>query len=395
LNIRRSLLASLGLPLLLAACSTPSTPTATRPTPATQPGSEVHAAGPLYEVAFQSVGADTPAVKAQTLTPSRVAAQGFVNAPDEAIAITPTPVSVASFTDRVRKVRHVEATFQVTNTTAATLSNLYFLPTVTADTDGDPSNNASTPTIAGTPYSALTYFDGSDASAKAASLQATSGETLDPATGEIIYTGNIYRSNLDVSGVVPVPPAGLSATVQNAGWRVALALAPGEHTTVTLGVDIQGIDPDSPKSDVYNFRLVFTPVQDDPALTATGSVPDATRIRGRVTDTALFGGRATFGSLYTAPGFDIGAAGEVDYALPAVPAASDFTRVIPAGGSFSSNCSFIGTISDSDAEIAVYDALRTTGAQGDRSGSCRNPSWPGASSHVQGRARLRQGAGRH
>ncbi|WP_188963284.1 hypothetical protein [Deinococcus aquiradiocola] len=296
-------------------------------------------------------------------------AQGLVNAPDEAIAITPTPISVASFTDRVRKVRHVEATFQVTNTTAATLSNLYFLPTVTADTDGDPSNNASTPTIAGTPYRALTYFDGSDASAKAASLQATSGETLDPATGEITYTGNIYRSDLDVSGVVPVPPAGLSATVQNAGWRVALALAPGEHTTVTLGVDIEGIDPDSPKSDVYNFRLVFTPVQDDPALTATGSVPDATRIRGRVTDTALYGGRATFGSLYTAPGFDIGAAGEVDYALPAVPAASDFTRVIMPSNYFSFGCSFSGTISDSDAEIAVYDALRTTGVQGDPIGT--------------------------
>ncbi|WP_407541896.1 hypothetical protein Q0M94_20680 (plasmid) [Deinococcus radiomollis] len=298
-------------------------------------------------------------------------AQSLVNAP-ETLGFSGVPLFISSFTDRVNRVRHVQATFKVTNTTTNTLNNLTFLPTSTADTDGDASNNASVPTIAGTPYHSVRLFDGSDATARATDLTAVPGEVLDASTARVTVdsAANPFLRRLDVSGVIAVPPAGLTASVLNYGWRVAPTLAPGESANITFAVDIQNVDINNPKADPYTFSLVFTPAQDDPALAATGAAIAPSTIQGTVGDSALFSGAATlvsaggYGNPATAISASIGSAGQFSLGLPGTPPGSDFTPAIPAPGYFSS-CTFSGTVSNSAATIAAYVGLNAYSAGGD------------------------------
>ncbi|ULH14128.1 hypothetical protein MF271_02280 (plasmid) [Deinococcus sp. KNUC1210] len=357
MNIRFPTVIGLATGLLLSACSPTSAP---QPSPSTtQLTTHLQSAGALYEVNFHGSGDAQPTAVAQALH-AGPSAQSLVNAP-ETLGFSGVPLFTSSFTDRVNHTRHVQATFKVTNNTSSTLNNLTFLPTSTADTDGDVSNNASVPTIAGTPFHSVQLFDGSDASARAADLITVRGQLLNAATGEVSVdpAANPVLRKLDVSSVIAVPPAGLTANVLDYGWRAASSLAPGESANITFAVDIQNVDINNPKADPYNFSLVLTPAQDDPALAVTGSAIDPSTIQGTVSDSALFGGTATlisaggYSDPATAISTGIGSAGQLSLTLPSTPPRSDFFPAIPNPGYFSS-CTFSGTTSDSAASIAAY-----------------------------------------
>ncbi|GGR33288.1 hypothetical protein [Deinococcus ruber] len=381
MNSRFFTVIGLATGLLLAACSPTPAP---QPNPSTQTTTHLQASGALYEVNFRGSGDATPTAAAQALR-SGPGAQSLVNAP-ETLGFSGVPLFISSFTDRINHVRHIQATFKVTNNTSSTLSNLTFLPTSTADTDGDASNNASVPTIAGTPFHSIQLFDGSDASARAADLIAVPGELLNAATGEVSAdsAANPVLRKLDVSSVVAVPPAGLTASVMNYGWRVASALAPGESTNITFAVDIQNVDINNPKADPYNFSLVFTPAQDDPGLAATGTAIDPATIQGTVSDAALFGGTATlisaggYSDPATAISASIGSAGQLSATLPSTPPSNDFFAAIPNPGYFSS-CTFSGTTSNSAARIAAYVGFNTYSAGADPMATMQEQLVSGAS----------------
>ncbi|GGR16561.1 hypothetical protein [Deinococcus ruber] len=338
--------------LLLAACG--PTPT---PTPSTQP-TQTNTLGSLYEVNFQGVGDSAPIVKAQRLT-SALHGQALIGAPEAQVGISTDPLSVSSFTNRVTNIRHIQATFRVTNNSSSTLDNLMFFPTVTADTDGDPTNNATPPTIAGTPFRAVEFFDGSDASSRATSLIPGHGQRLNPSSNVVTDDPDAspFLTGLDISAVVPVPPTGLSATVQNSGWQVSPSLAPGQSANVTFAVDEQNVDPANPKNDPYRFNLLVSAGQDDPALAATGSAINASSLRGTLSDRATFGGKLWFRSSLMST--SIGSAGQVDLPLTAVPAPSALNSILQSG------CTYNGLISDTNGKFASYSRFSTLSAQGD------------------------------
>jgi len=197
---------------LLAACGPTAAPTTPTVTPA--PG-----LGALYAITFQGVTDKAPTVRASSVG-QHLGTQGLVAGP-ATLTVSSAPIATSAFTDPATRTRHIQATFQVTNTTAATLSNLYFLPTVTADTDGDPSNNASTPTIAGTPYSALTYFDGSDAAARATTLAPERARLLNAATGTSsgAMATNIAPDAHNTLGAAPRKPHTTPMVSRLSRWR--------------------------------------------------------------------------------------------------------------------------------------------------------------------------------
>ncbi|WP_456831473.1 hypothetical protein [Deinococcus sp. UYEF24] len=284
-------------------------------------------------------------------------------------------ISNSGFTDRVRRVRYIQASFKVTNTTASTFRNLNFVPVSLADTDGDASNNAMLPTTGGTPFSHVSLFDGSDASGRAADLMPGAALLLNPATGELTYdpAGSGYRTQLNVSQVMVTPPGGLTAEVKTYGWKVAPSLAPGESATVTFAVAVANSDPDLPKADPYTFSLVFTPVQDDPALAATGSPVDTGGIAGTLSDDTLYGGRLELkvpNAYSQTPSFTaaVSGTGRTDLRLNTTPPAGDFSPVIQ-NPDFFGGCAYSGTFSDSAAYIALYSSLEAFSRQGDPIGT--------------------------
>ncbi|WP_456831474.1 hypothetical protein [Deinococcus sp. UYEF24] len=301
--------------------------------------------------------------------PSELQAQALASTP-EALGFTGVPLYVSSFTDKVSRIRHVQATFKVTNTSGRTLENLSFLPVVTSDTDGDPSNNATAPTINGTPFRSVQYFDGSDASARAAALTLGAGQRLDLASGKGVIdpAASPFRTGLDISQVVPAAPVGLSAAALSFGWQVAPALAPGESTNVTFAVDIQNVDLANPKADPYDFRLLFTAAEDRAGTVAPGRPISPALLRGTVADTALFGGKAVLVNGVSQPyttynaSAQVGESGSVELPLVTVPPRSDFFRAIPPQGD---PCTYSGSVSDSSLSIASYAGLLASSPGGD------------------------------
>ncbi|WP_407541895.1 hypothetical protein Q0M94_20675 (plasmid) [Deinococcus radiomollis] len=353
--------------LLLAACGPaprPAEPAAPATSNAATP-IQTRSLGSLYMIDFQSVG-DRPSVTAQRLT-TGLGAQGLVSTPGTQLTLGSDPLFVSSFTDRATNIRHIQATFRVTNIGTTPLDNLVFLPTVTADTDNDPSNNATTPTIAGTPFRAVEFFDGSDASSRAPSLVLGRGQLLNAASGLVTDdpAASPFLTGLDVGGVVPVPPAGLSASVAPGGWQASPSLAPGQSANVTFAVDERNVDPNNPKNDPYRFSLLVAAAQAD-AASATGTINPSV-VRGTVSDSALFGGKAVLVNGVTLPSTQfnatatVGAAGDVTLPL-GVPPSGDFSAALPPQGD---PCTYSGAVSDSSARIAQYAGLLASSAQGD------------------------------
>ncbi|GGR33280.1 hypothetical protein [Deinococcus ruber] len=354
--------------LLLAACGS-----APQPTDPTQPpaGGATNPAQPstlgsLYQVNFQGMGDDTPSVTTQSLT-AGVQGQALVNTPTTQLTLGSDPLFISSFTNRNTNVRHIQATFKVTNTGSTPLDNLVFLPTVTTDTDNDPSNNATAPTIAGTPFRTVEYFDGSDASSRATSLTLGHGQLLNAASGAVTDDPDAspFLTGLDVGGIAPVPPTGLSASVTNAGWQVSPSLAPGQSANVTFAVDEQNVDVNHPKNDPYRFSLLVAAAQSD-AASAAGTINPSV-LRGTVADSALFGGKVVLVNGVSFPSTHFGAAATVsaagDITLPlGVPPSGDFTAALPPQGD---PCTYSGTVSDSSARIAAYAGLLASSSQGD------------------------------
>ncbi|ULH14127.1 hypothetical protein MF271_02275 (plasmid) [Deinococcus sp. KNUC1210] len=348
--------------LLLAACGQPTQPPSGGSTNPVQSST----LGSLYEVDFQGVGKDKPSVTTQSLTDG-LHGQALVNVAGTQLTLGSDPLFISSFIDRATNIRHIQATFKVTNNGSTPLDNLVFLPTVTADTDNDPSNNAAAPTIAGTPFQTVEFFDGSDASSRATSLALGHGQLLNTTSGAVTDDPDAspFLTGLDVSGVVPVPPTGLSASVATVGWQVSPSLAPGQSANVTFAVDEQNADANNPKNDPYRFSLLVAAAQSD-AASAAGTINPGV-IRGTVSDSALFGGKVVLVNGVSFPNTQFNAAATVSFAgsidLPlGVPPTSDFTAALPPQGD---PCTYSGTVSDSSARIAGYAGLLASSSQGD------------------------------
>ena len=182
---------------LLSACGSSTSPAVT-PSPAKQ--------APLYTLNFQGIGSGNTTVTAQSIR-SGVSAQSLIDV-TEPIGIDRTPVATSSFVTTTNGVstRHIQVTFRMTNTTNQVQSNLVLAPVMTADTDGNPSNNAQPPTVAGTPFRDVRYFDGSDASQAASQLVLAQGKRLQGNQPELDPDRTPYFEFLDTSSMAPTPP---------------------------------------------------------------------------------------------------------------------------------------------------------------------------------------------
>ncbi|MGY2892990.1 ExeM/NucH family extracellular endonuclease [Deinococcus sp. UYEF24] len=255
------------LSLLLAACgqsstqtSTPSTPVAIAPapvgTPVTAPVTAQPTAsqpGATYEVTFQGANGNQVSASARYL--GGLGTLALQNSPD-----TLQFDQLSSETFVTGGTRHVRATFKVTNKGASTLDGLVLVPVDTDDADSDPSNNGgSVPTVGTTSFNRVSYYDGSDASSKAASITATGGKRFNASTGAVESDPNAsaFLTNQDVSRLSATPPANLVVSgIKTYGWKVSDSLVVNAAANVTFAVDLPA-DTDS-KNDPFRFSLVFT-----------------------------------------------------------------------------------------------------------------------------------------
>ncbi|MFC4637178.1 hypothetical protein ACFO0D_02370 [Deinococcus hohokamensis] len=177
------------------------------------------------------------------------------------------PLSIETFTDTAARVRHIRATFRITNPNTRRIELQSLNPIVLRDLDGDPTNNGAQPTIRETPFRNVRLYDGSDAAAQAEALQPTRGQIFNPLSGmpEVdIRTTPFVRDfravGLDPDTLVVPAPEGLAVAVKNYGW-LGSPLAPGASINVTFAVDLPNINPSKPAADPYSFSLVFTAVE--------------------------------------------------------------------------------------------------------------------------------------
>jgi len=231
--------------LLLAACGQSSTsitqPVMSAPVAITPAG--------VYQISFQKVGSPDFSVSAQSLTASGLQTQGLVSTPD---AFTFARVANSTFVVAATSLRHVQATFRVTNNTGLTLNSLKFVPVI--------------PTGKSSVFSGVTYYDGSDASSKASSLTTVQGQNFDLTTLQATTDGSAspYVTGLDVSGV---DTTGKNiSSVKPYGWQASATLAPGGVAVVTFAVDLPA--DANPKNDPFNFSLNVISVQEGATLTS-------------------------------------------------------------------------------------------------------------------------------
>jgi len=155
MTIRRSFLTASVLTAAIAGCV--DVPTNAIPEPPVQP---VKVMG-VYEITISEIGA--PRMSA-TVTPSGSGAN--LDLTPRTSGLTFEVVSTSSFTEGSRAAggnRYISATYRVRNSTGAPINNLTILPISNAGT------------LAGTPFSALTLFNGGAASSALASQFAPTG----------------------------------------------------------------------------------------------------------------------------------------------------------------------------------------------------------------------------
>ncbi|ADV67618.1 ExeM/NucH family extracellular endonuclease [Deinococcus maricopensis] len=246
--------------LALAACSQPTTQ---RPQPApAQPAS----AG-VYEVSFLNAFSKNADTRVTALPTASLRGQTLGNVSG---ALNFSKLSVDTFTVESTGKRYVRATYRVTNNTGRAIENLTFVPLNTDDTDGDASNNATTPTVGATAFKDVRYYDGSDASARATALTPTRAQTYDPNTNSVSNDASAtpYLTGLDTSALTPDAPAGLSANfVAPAGWRASTFLAPGASSVVTFAVSLDMAQ--TPAGDPFAFSVVVTAADEPQPITLT------------------------------------------------------------------------------------------------------------------------------
>ncbi|WP_221089554.1 hypothetical protein [Deinococcus aquaedulcis] len=247
-----------GLLALLSACSPTPLPVPVSPGPATP------AARGLYELQVQVSPNGVGQASLHRVAPSALQGQRLTSAGDP-LQLGAQAITTQTFTTTKdgAAVRHISTTFAATNVSGASLQNLTLLPVVLTDIDGDPGNNATAPTVAGTPFRGVRLFDGSDASAQAAAIRPVQGQQVDVRTGESgdNLAATPFIRLLNVMDLGAAAPAGLSMTVQNQGWLAAETLAPGATVPVTFAVDLP-IDRSNPRGQPFSFSLMFTAAED-------------------------------------------------------------------------------------------------------------------------------------
>ena len=231
--------------LLLAACGQSNVST-TQPVVAAPVNSTPSG---VYQISFQNVGSPDFTASAGSASPSGLQSLGLVGTPE---AFTFVPIATSTFVVKATGIRHVQATFRVTNNTGLTLNSLKFVPVV--------------PTGGSTVFSGVTYYDGSDASSKAGGLTTVQAQNFVTATGQAVTDAGSspYVTGLNVSGV-DTTGRGISS-IKTYGWQAAARLAPGAVAVVTFAVDLPA--DANPKNDPFNFSLNVTSVQDGTTLTS-------------------------------------------------------------------------------------------------------------------------------
>ncbi|PTA68060.1 hypothetical protein [Deinococcus arcticus] len=265
-----------GLLALLPACAPTPLPAApTAPVPSGTPG--------LYELQVQVSPQGVGQASLRRVDGAGLRAQGLSTAGDP-LRLGAQALTTQTFTTTREgaDVRHISTTFAATNVSGTSLQHLTLLPVVLTDTDGDPGNNATAPTVAGTPFRGVRLFDGSDASAQAAAIRPVQGQQVDVRTGESSENpaATPFIRLLNVTDLNAAPPAGLSMTVQNQGWLAAETLAPGATVPVTFAVDLP-IDRSNPRGQPFSFSLMFTAAQDSTA-SEVGRPADPAVVSGAV-----------------------------------------------------------------------------------------------------------------
>lgn len=244
----------LGL-LSLAACGTAPETTVTQPpvsTPATPPKSSTPAVTRptlgLYELQVSGANSASPSAKVSALSAGLRAMSGEVS------GLSFEPVSFGTYTDEATKTRYLRASFRVINNSGQNLNVPTYLP---VDTDG---NGA---TVGTTPFKDIKYFDGSDASSRAADLQLDTARRLNSATGvnEVDPNATPLASGLDTRSLSVSTPSGTSVSqVFSQGWQGG-ALPMGASQIVTFATKVPMAA--SGAGDPFSFNLVFT-VTDNP-----------------------------------------------------------------------------------------------------------------------------------
>ncbi|MFC5597528.1 leishmanolysin-related zinc metalloendopeptidase [Deinococcus cellulosilyticus] len=214
--------------LMVVACN--STPVVPSASPKETPRLPSH----LLEIHFQDTNSDHP-------TTSAVKVGGGIDKQwlsTLSSGITFQSLSSNSFTVRRTGTRYLTAVYKVTNNTGRTLHNLSFIGVNLDDADGNATNNSTAPTPGSTIFRSVRFFDGSDASARAASLVAGPLYTYDfqNDAAKMAAEGTRFTSTLDVTGFEVAPPAGLTSEVTSRAWVLDGDLPDGASRTLTFSV---------------------------------------------------------------------------------------------------------------------------------------------------------------
>ena len=266
------------LTLLLAGCSTQTPNTPTVPVPPSKTN--------LVEVQFSGAGTVNPTSALHPLDAQGVSKQGLT----EISGLTITYNGAESYNGKNGTTRYLQAYYRVTNNTGQILYNLGFIPVVLSDTDGDANNNSRSPTLAGTPYASVKYYDGTAAPASTAQgITATYAVDYDDGTDSLVNrtTTSTYRSGVSVADYTPTNPAGLEITeLKNYGWKFQEPLADGASAIMTFSVTFP--IPSDKKLAPYSFSLIaaFTEGVMDAGFYGSDLTVDPTR-RNRNPDMAL------------------------------------------------------------------------------------------------------------
>lgn len=158
--------------------------------------------------------------------------------------------------DLTTNFTHLTGLFKFTNTYGRPLKNVIVVPANTDDTDGDATNNATTPTIGSTPYAKVIYFNGTDASALAATISPQQGKTINLKTGDVINDPLATPfSTVDLTGVTFIPPVGLSANLYgNQAWIIGDI---SEGSTAYLTLSNRYPTAINPTQEIYTFSIVM------------------------------------------------------------------------------------------------------------------------------------------
>lgn len=264
--------------LLLAGCTTHTR----LPVPPVTPNNSR-----LLEIQFQGVG--TPQLTSQIL-PVGSAAGFSKQALTEATGLSFTYRGSDTHTSDDGLTRYIQVHFLVTNTSGQTYSNLGFLPVVLSDTDGNGGNNATSPTLEGTPFKSVKYYDGTTAATGTAqALTPTYAKRFNTATNalENLTTTSTYRSGLDVTVFDVTDPSGLEITeVKPYGWKFQESLASGTSAVMTFGVSFP--IPADKKLAPFSFSLMAAYTEGIPDMDFYGNDLTVDTTRGnRYPDIAL------------------------------------------------------------------------------------------------------------